>query len=90
MAELAPDVRNAEPHVALHAGERGIDVIAPLIDQAAPRLKAGGVLLIEVSPMIATAVEQLIGDHPLLQLGPIIKDLAGHARVVQARRRNTG
>jgi release factor glutamine methyltransferase len=90
MAELAPDVRNAEPHVALHAGERGTDVIAPLIEQSASRLKPGGVLLIEISPMIAGAVEQLIRDQPSLELEPTIKDLAGHARVIQARQRGAG
>ena len=60
--QLAADVREHEPHIALHAGERGTDVIAPLIEQAATRLKPGGALLIEISPMIAAEVEQLIRD----------------------------
>ena len=84
MDQLAPDVRDHEPDVALRAGEKGTDVIAPLIEQAAPRLKPGGALLIEISPMIAAAVEQLVGQQPSLELGPTIRDLAGHARIVQA------
>ncbi len=60
MAELPPDVRDHEPHVALAAGDEGTAVIEPLITQAADRLHPGGILLIEISPMIATKVEQLI------------------------------
>lgn len=86
MAEVAKDIRNYEPEIALHAGDRGTDVIAPLIEQAQARLKPGGMLLIEVSPMIAAAVEQLIRDQPTLELRPTIRDLAGHPRVAQARR----
>jgi release factor glutamine methyltransferase len=86
MADLPVDVREHEPHVALHAGERGTDVIAPLVRQAALRLEPGGLLLIEVSPMIAEPVEQIVRACPPLEPRPTIRDLAGHARVVQARR----
>jgi release factor glutamine methyltransferase len=84
MASLSADVRDHEPHTALHAGEGGTDVIKPLIQQAAVRLKSGGALLIEVSPMIALDVEQLVRDAETFKLGPTIRDFAGHQRVVQA------
>ncbi|MCI0491558.1 MAG: peptide chain release factor N(5)-glutamine methyltransferase [Planctomycetes bacterium] len=87
MAELPVDVREHEPHIALEAGERGMDVISPLVDQAATRLKAGGALLLEISPMIAGSVEQLIRDISSFESGTTIRDLAGHARVVQATKR---
>jgi release factor glutamine methyltransferase len=87
MANLALEVRDHEPDVALRAGERGTDVIAPLIEQAVGRLQRGGSLLIEVSPMIATEVEQLIHGTSNLEPGTTIRDLAGHPRVVQATRR---
>jgi release factor glutamine methyltransferase len=87
MAQLDRDVRNHEPELALRAGERGTDVIEPLIEQAAVRLKTNGVLLIEVSPMIASEVEQLVQQLSSLKLGPTIRDLAGHARIVQATRK---
>jgi release factor glutamine methyltransferase len=86
MAQLEPDVRDHEPHVALHAGEHGTTVIAPLIEQSAERLKPGGALLIEISPMIAENVEQIVRDNSELELLATIRDLAGHARVVQAIR----
>jgi release factor glutamine methyltransferase len=86
MAELAADVRSHEPRVALEAGERGTDVITPLVEQSGARLKPGGALLIEISPMIAAEVEKLVRDRAELELGVTIRDLAGHARVVQATR----
>jgi release factor glutamine methyltransferase len=84
MARLSADVREHEPHTALHAGEGGTDVIRRLIDQSVTRLTSGGALLIEISPMIATNVEQIIRDADTLELRPTIRDLAGHLRVAQA------
>jgi release factor glutamine methyltransferase len=88
MEQLAPDVRDREPRVALHAGDQGTTVIAPLIEQTAERLRPGGVLLVEVSPMIAEKAEQLVRDNPALELLPTLRDLAGHPRVVQACRKD--
>jgi release factor glutamine methyltransferase len=83
MPKLPPDVRDHEPHLALEAGERGMAVVAPLIEQAAARLRQGGGLFIEVSPMNAAEAEELI-DKAGLNRGPTIRDLEGHLRVVQA------
>jgi release factor glutamine methyltransferase len=83
MGELPPDVRDHEPHLALAAGERGLAIITPLIEQAKVRLKEGGELFIEVSPMNAADVEKLI-DAVGLRRGPTLRDLEGHQRVIQA------
>lgn len=85
MQELDKSVRDFEPHLALHGGAEGTDVIAPLVKQAAERLKPGGLLLMEVSPMIAQRVEKLIDDAPLERL-ETLKDLDGHQRIIQARK----
>ncbi len=87
MAALPADVREHEPRGALVAGERGTEVIARLIDQSVNRLKSGGLLLIEISPMIAGEVERLMGARAELELLPTTKDLAGLARVARARRK---
>lgn len=87
MAQLARDVRDHEPHLALHGGEAGTEIVAQLVAQAAERLMPGGTLLIEISPMIAAAVEQVVGQQSSLVLGPTAKDLAGHPRVIQAMRK---
>lgn len=85
-AELAREVRDHEPRVALVGGERGTEVVERLVAQAAERLKPGGWLILEISPMIEPAVRKIVEGEPHLELGATIKDLAGLARVVQAVR----
>ena len=87
LAGLAVDVRRYEPSLALDGGPLGTTVIERLIPQAAERLRPGGWLLMEISPSIVERVEQLLAADPRLQLEPTQKDLAGLARVVQARRK---
>lgn len=87
MATLAPEVKDHEPRLALVAGPRGTETIEALVPQAAERLNPGGHLLIEISPMLHDAVQALVGAESRLEPGPTIKDLARHARVIQARRK---
>jgi release factor glutamine methyltransferase len=87
MAELAKDVREFEPKLALEAGEHGTEVIERLIPQAAERLKAGGSLLMEISPMLDAKIRGLLEQDGRFEVRPTTKDLAGHPRVVEARRK---
>ncbi len=87
LERLPPDVRKFEPHGALLAGPRGTEVIERLVPQAAQRLRPGGHLLMEISPMIHDAVRTLLESDGRFELGPTIKDLARLPRVVQARRK---
>jgi release factor glutamine methyltransferase len=82
--QLARDVREHEPREALLAGERGTEVIERLVPEAARRLKGGGHLLLEISPMIHDAVCGIVRAEPSLRLEPTIKDLARMPRVVHA------
>lgn len=84
--ELAPEVRDHEPRLALEAGPHGTDVIARLIPQAAERLHPGGYLLLEISPMLEGRVCELIAADRRFEPAVSIKDLAGHVRVLQARK----
>lgn len=86
MERLMADVRKFEPRAALEAGPRGTEVIERLIAQAAERLAPGGWLLVEISPQLDPAVRALIAPDARFELFPTHKDLAGHPRVVQARR----
>ncbi len=85
-AQLAVDVREHEPYVALVAGPSGTEVIARLIDQAGQRLHPAGWLLMEISPMIQPAVDRLLGDSSQFASWHFHKDLAGLVRVVAAQR----
>jgi release factor glutamine methyltransferase len=86
MEELMVDVRKFEPRMALDGGQRGTDVIERLIPQIAERLVPGGWLLMEIGPAIEADVRRLVNEQGKFELSPTIKDLAGHARVIQARR----
>jgi release factor glutamine methyltransferase len=78
---LPMDVKNFEPQTALLAGAKGTEVIERLIVQSADRLCSGGHLLMEVSPMIAESVAELLSGWDNVQ---IIADLTGRQRVVCA------
>lgn len=86
LAELDSTVRDHEPTTALDGGPEGTTIIERLLPAATQQLRPGGVLLMEVSPMITPRVERLIESTEGLELRPTIKDLAGHARVVEAVR----
>ncbi|MFO0899478.1 MAG: peptide chain release factor N(5)-glutamine methyltransferase [Pirellulales bacterium] len=83
---LSPGVRDFEPRQALEAGPAGTEVIERLIPQAVDRLKPGGWLLLEVSPMIEPQVVRLIVGRAELRSLPTRKDSAGLARVVIAQK----
>jgi len=84
--ELDASVRQHEPREALVGGPTGTEVIARLIPQSAQRLKSGGWLIMEISPMIANNVADLFRINERFQDVELIKDLAQHPRVVKARK----
>jgi len=88
MSELPREVAGYEPHIALLGGDTGMEIIARLVSDSASRLKPEGMLILEVSPMIAEAVCCLINEHPTFDSPRIIKDLAGLARVVVAHKKH--
>ncbi len=84
--QLDDGVRLNEPKKALLAGETGTEVILGLIDQAGSRLRPGGILAVEVSPMIAQATQSILEQDARYEKIQVVNDLAGLARVVQAQR----
>jgi release factor glutamine methyltransferase len=76
---LPPEVAEFEPHVALFAGDDGLDVIRRLVPEAAAR--GARFVALEVGQGQATVVAQLLRnagfDRP-----EVVADLAGIARVV--------
>jgi release factor glutamine methyltransferase len=86
LAKLSRDVREHEPRAALVAGPKGTEVIERLIPQAAEWLKPGGVLIMEISPMIEGRVMELLRADGRFEVGATVKDQAGLPRVVRAVR----
>ncbi|MBC8354814.1 MAG: peptide chain release factor N(5)-glutamine methyltransferase [Planctomycetes bacterium] len=87
MQELRPEVASYEPHLALCGGATGTEIIQRLVPAAAERLVPDGYLLFEVSPMIEPQTHQIIRAHGDFEEPQTLKDLAGLARVVVAKRR---
>jgi release factor glutamine methyltransferase len=85
--QLDPQVREREPRMALVGGQTGMDIIDRLVTQSAERLRPAGWLLFEISPMIESAARQRLADQNEFEAPRVTKDLAGLARVVQARRK---
>lgn len=87
MQELRGEVAGYEPHLALCGGPTGTEIIERLVPAAAERLAPEGSLLLEVSPMIEQHTREIIRAHGGYETARTLKDLAGLARVVVAKRR---
>lgn len=85
LIDLDPTVRDHEPHLALDGGPDGAEVIRRLLAAAPDRLNDGGELLIEIGPSIAEAVRDAVEAADGLELVELLKDLAGHERLVHVR-----
>jgi release factor glutamine methyltransferase len=85
---LDPSVREFEPRDALLAGPRGTEVIERLVPAASRALAPGGRFVVELSPMIAQAVVDLTEQQGDFEDIRLIRDLAGHHRVLSAVRRS--
>jgi release factor glutamine methyltransferase len=87
MLELRTEVAGFEPRLALCGGPTGTEIIQRLVPAAAERLAPGGSLLLEVSPMIEQQVREIIESHGGYERPRTLKDFAGLARVLVAKRR---
>jgi len=83
---LPRDVRDHEPKTALVSGPTGVEIVERLAREAAERLVPGGWLVVEIGPVVAAAAAAALAAVPGLEPGPTLKDMAGLARIVQARR----
>lgn len=84
--QLSPEVREHEPREALLAGKTGTEVIFRLITEATPRLRSGGWLIVELSPMIAERVRTSLAGHDELTDIETLPDVAKLSRVAIARK----
>jgi release factor glutamine methyltransferase len=82
-ATLDPQVRDYEPHLALFAGEDGLDLYRQLIPQTRMLLREGAILLLEIDPHQTGFILPILQGFSDIS---ILKDAAGRDRVVQARR----
>ena len=85
--ELAPEVREYEPRMALLAGEDGLRDIRQIVDVAAARLKPGGTLFMEIGHTQGDRLAALVQAFPSLTLTRISTDLQRIPRVAVIERK---
>jgi release factor glutamine methyltransferase len=83
-ADLPADVREWEPAGALHPGPRGDEALAGIVAAAPARLRAGGLLALELGRGQADGVEAAIRGHAALAFLARYRDYAGIDRGVLA------
>jgi release factor glutamine methyltransferase len=86
---LAPEVREYEPALALVAGDDGFRDIRQIVDIASRQLAPGGVALIEIGYQHADAVADLVMGFGSLTLKKISNDLQCIPRVAVIERKIT-
>ena len=79
-ARLPREIHDHEPPMALEGGRDGLSVISRLVQQAATRLKSGGILLMEIGENQAVQVRELMEAAGFFNV-EILKDLAGQDRI---------
>lgn len=80
---LEPEVRLFEPRMALDGSRDGLLFYRRIAAEAPEWLKAGGSLYLEIGWDQGAAVQEMLQDRGFEQVC-VLKDLAGHDRVVRA------
>lgn len=81
-ANMQTEVRKWEPHIALFAGDTGLEIYRRLTSQALSVLKPGGRLMLELGYRSLDAVRDMLA--PEWTEIEVISDLAGLPRVIAA------
>jgi release factor glutamine methyltransferase len=83
-ANMQREVRDWEPHVALFAGETGLEIYERLIAGASAAVRPGGQLMMELGYQSLNDVRNLLSSG--WERIEVVHDLAGWPRVIVARR----
>ncbi len=83
---LPREVRDHEPHAALFGGSKGVEIYAPLIEQAGALLRPGGILVLELGYNSADDVRKMFHVQRHWANVSITNDLAGIPRVIAAEK----
>ncbi|WP_435259216.1 peptide chain release factor N(5)-glutamine methyltransferase [Thioclava sp. FR2] len=86
MDELAPEVLDHEPRMALTDEADGLSAYRSIGEGALSHLSPKGRLLVEIGPTQGLAVSEIFRNHGLVEVA-VLKDLDGRDRVVSARAR---
>ncbi len=85
LADLEPEVREYEPHVALDGGTDGLDAYRAILAQAVRYVRPSGLIAVEVGIGQAASVSALMHESGMTDV-QVTNDLGGIGRVVSAVR----
>jgi release factor glutamine methyltransferase len=83
-ANMQREVRDWEPHLALFAGDTGLEIYERLIRQAELVVRPGGEIMLELGYQALAPVEGMLKTH--WRKSATVHDLAGWPRVITAIR----
>ena len=83
MEELANEVSEFDPDLALRGGQDGLIAYRAIISEAPDYLKPGGTMLLEIGFDQGHSVSQLL-EGPYFSSISVVKDLSGHDRMIKA------
>lgn len=83
--DVAPNVRDHEPTLALRGGPDGLDLVRPLLEGVAALLRSGGWIAVEVAAVHARDAATIASDAGLADV-VVLQDHEGLDRVVAGRR----
>jgi release factor glutamine methyltransferase len=84
--QLAPEVRNREPRIALCAGERGTELQERILRRAGGFLLPRGALIMEIGETQAPDLLEAAGATGLYETATVFPDYGGRPRVLVARK----
>jgi len=84
--EVASNVRDYEPTHALRGGHDGLDFVRRIVAGAAPRLRPGGTLALEIAASRAAEALALIEADDRYASGAIVRDFTGRPRCIRCER----
>ena len=87
IAELQPEVRDFEPHLALDGGPDGLEIIRILSRDLGRVLCPGGWVFMEIGADQGGAVVDIFQAVEIFEELQVIPDYAGLPRILQARKR---
>ena len=87
MEQLAPNVKQWEPKLALSGGQNGLQVIGPMIETAPALLHSGGMLLLELAASTKSQVLELACSNNDYQDATILRDRFGDDRFLRVMKR---
>jgi release factor glutamine methyltransferase len=86
METLDKNVKDYEPHLALHGGPQGLDIYKRILEKVADFLKPDAALMMEIGYAQGPAIKEMLESSALFASVTVEKDLSDNDRIAIAKR----